>query len=147
MASSSLSCWSSAGPREPASKRPLSPNRRASSRIVRDQRVNAVPTATETTIATSPATTTTHSTTDRSWSERNIARAVPTTPATTASTAVTATTPICQRNDRCRTAYATASPTTPAPAAHVPPMPMMAHWSPVICGPWRAPTGSPRPTP
>ena len=98
-ASSSLSSWSSTGPREPASNRPLSPKRRASSRMVRDQRANAVPTTNETPIATTPATVTTQSTTSRSWSERNIARAVPTTPATTASTAVSATTPTCQRND------------------------------------------------
>ena len=116
MASSSLSSWSSAGPREPASNRPLSPNRRASSRMVRDHRANAVPMTNETPIATTPATVTTQSTTSRSWSERNIARAVPTTPATTASTAVRATTPTCQRKDRRRTTHARSSPSRPAAA-------------------------------
>ena len=97
--------------------------------MVRDHRANAVPTTNETPIATTPATVTTQSTTSRSWSERNIARAVPTTPATTASTAVSATTPTCQRNDRCRTTHAKTSPSRPAAPAQAAPIPMIAHWS------------------
>ena len=140
-ASSSLPSWSSAGPREPASNRPLSPKRRASSRMVRDHRANAVPMTNETPMATTPATVTTQSTTSRSWSERNIARAVPTTPATTASTAVRATTPTCQRKDRRRTTHAKSSPSRPAAPAQAASIPMIAHWSSVIA----APTGSRRP--